>query len=69
VCDSLVFSLEFRVGLQKNDPTMNLITILKTNKQLIASYCQDPKKQSLCDWINHIVVTTEIFHKKSDYGF
>ena len=31
---------------------MNLITILKTNNQLIASYCRDPKKQSLYDWID-----------------
>ena len=38
MCDSLVFSLEFRVGLQKNDPTMNLITILKTNIIPIINY-------------------------------
>lgn len=44
---------------------MSLLTILKTNNQLIASYCQDPKKQSLYDWIDHIVVTTEIFQKKN----
>lgn len=43
---------------------MSLLTILKTNNQLIASYCQGPKKQSLYDWIDHIVVTTEIFQKK-----